>query len=185
MHVIIHTKITKCIRQKIPLYFCGWTIKSHSPGYEIGRINRMWLFFSFWRMRLSGWVTKVLIYIALHRWSNHPFNSMHQKEKDRSKNLLCKRALRSTRLQSVQPCIPISSGLSRFWLKIPNPDATSVGIAKSRFWSPESYLRQINKETKYLTWIWGKVKVWTKKIANKNHYQAFLAVLHLCKVFCA
>ena len=27
-------------------------------------------FFSFWRMRLSGWVTKVLIYIALHRWSN-------------------------------------------------------------------------------------------------------------------
>ena len=27
--------------------------------------------FSFWRMRLSGWVTKlVLIYIALHRWPN-------------------------------------------------------------------------------------------------------------------
>ena len=30
----------------------------------------LWRFFSFWRMRLSGWVTKVLIYIALHRWSN-------------------------------------------------------------------------------------------------------------------
>ena len=29
-----------------------------------------WRFFSFWRMRLSSWVTKVLIYIALHRWSN-------------------------------------------------------------------------------------------------------------------
>ena len=27
-------------------------------------------FFSFWRMRLSGWVTKLLIYIALHKWSN-------------------------------------------------------------------------------------------------------------------
>ena len=36
----IHTKVTKCIREKIPLYFCGWTIKSHSPGYEIGPINR-------------------------------------------------------------------------------------------------------------------------------------------------
>ena len=39
---------------------------------------------------------------------------------------------------------------------------------KSRFWIPESYFRQINKETKYLTWIWVKVKVWTKKTANKN-----------------
>ena len=66
------------------------------------------------------------------------------------------------------PTIPISSGLSRFCLKIPNPDATSVGIGKSRFWIPESYFRQINKETKYLTWIWVKVKVWTKKTANKN-----------------
>ena len=67
------------------------------------------------------------------------------------------------------PTIPVSSGLSRFCLKIPNPDAiTSVGIEKSRFWSPESYFRQINKETKYLTWIWGKVNVWTKKTANKN-----------------
>ena len=47
------------------------------------------------------------------------------------------------------PTIPISSGLSRFWI-------------------PESYFRQINKETKYLTWIWVKVKVWTKKTANKN-----------------
>ena len=47
-------------------------------------------------------------------------------------------------------------------------DATSVGIGKSRFWIPESYFRQINKETKYLTWIWVKVKVWTKKTANKN-----------------
>ena len=55
-----------------------------------------------------------------------------------------------------------------FCLKIPNPDATSVGIAKSKFWIPESYFRQINKETKYLTWIWVKIKVWTKKTANKN-----------------
>ena len=62
----------------------------------------------------------------------------------------------------------INITLSRFCLKIPNPDATSVGIAKSRFWSQGSYFRQINKETKYLTWIWGKVKVWTKKTANKN-----------------
>ena len=66
------------------------------------------------------------------------------------------------------PNIPISSGLSRFCLKIPNPDATSVGIGKSRFLIPESYFRQINKETKYLTWICVKVKVWTKKTANKN-----------------
>ena len=36
----IYTKVTKCIREKIPLYFCGWTIKSHSSGYEIGPINR-------------------------------------------------------------------------------------------------------------------------------------------------
>ena len=62
------------------------------------------------------------------------------------------------------PTIPISPGLSRFCLKIPtDPDATSVGIEKSRFWIPETYFRQINKETKYLTWIWLKVKVWTKK----------------------
>ena len=36
----VHTKVTKCIREKIPLYCCGWSIKSHSPGYEIGPINR-------------------------------------------------------------------------------------------------------------------------------------------------
>ena len=66
------------------------------------------------------------------------------------------------------PTIPISSGLSRFCLKIPNPDASSVGIGKSRFWIPERYFRQINKEMKYLTWIWVKVKVWTKKTENKN-----------------
>ena len=34
----IHAKVTKCIREKISLYFYGWTIKSHSPGYEIGRL---------------------------------------------------------------------------------------------------------------------------------------------------
>ena len=34
------TKVTKCIRQKMTLYFRMWTIKSHSPGYEIGPINR-------------------------------------------------------------------------------------------------------------------------------------------------
>ena len=34
--------------------------------------------------------------------------------------------------------------------------------------NPRSYFRQINKETKYLTWIWVKVKVWTKNSANKN-----------------
>ena len=62
----------------------------------------------------------------------------------------------------------LSNHPSWFCLKIPNPDATSVGIGKSQFWSPESYFRQINKETKYLTCIWGKVKVWTKKTANKN-----------------
>ena len=36
----IHTKVTKCIRQKMTMYFRGLTIKSHSPGYEIGPINR-------------------------------------------------------------------------------------------------------------------------------------------------
>ena len=36
----IRTKVTKCIREKMTLYFRGWTIKSHSPGYEIGLINR-------------------------------------------------------------------------------------------------------------------------------------------------
>ena len=36
----VRTKVTKCIREKMTLYFCRWTIKSHSPGYEIGPINR-------------------------------------------------------------------------------------------------------------------------------------------------
>ena len=35
----IHTKVTKCIREKMMMYFRGLTIKSHSPGYEIGPIN--------------------------------------------------------------------------------------------------------------------------------------------------
>ena len=35
----VHTKVTKCIREKMTLYFRGWTITSHSPGYEIGPIN--------------------------------------------------------------------------------------------------------------------------------------------------
>ena len=42
--------------------------------------------------------------IALHRWSNtllsQPFNRMHQKEKDRIKNRLCKRAFRMTCMNS-------------------------------------------------------------------------------------
>ena len=41
---------------------------------------------------------KVLINIALHRWSNtfvsNPFNRMHQKEEDRNKNRLCQRDLK-------------------------------------------------------------------------------------------
>ena len=36
----IRTTVTKCIREKMTLYFRGWTIKSHSLGYEIGPINR-------------------------------------------------------------------------------------------------------------------------------------------------
>ena len=36
----IRTTVTKCIREKMTLYFRGWTIKSHSSGYEIGPINR-------------------------------------------------------------------------------------------------------------------------------------------------
>ena len=28
------------IREEMTMYFCGLTIKSHSPGYEIGPINR-------------------------------------------------------------------------------------------------------------------------------------------------
>ena len=33
-------------------------------------LRNIQVFFSFWRMRLSGWVANVLIYTALHRWSN-------------------------------------------------------------------------------------------------------------------
>ena len=36
----IRTKVTKCICEKMTLHFRGLTIKSHSPGYEIGPINR-------------------------------------------------------------------------------------------------------------------------------------------------
>ena len=36
----IYTKVTKCIREKMTMCFREWTIKSHSPGYEIGPINR-------------------------------------------------------------------------------------------------------------------------------------------------
>ena len=36
----IRTKVTKCNHEKMTLYFRGWSIKSHSPGYEIGLINR-------------------------------------------------------------------------------------------------------------------------------------------------
>ena len=36
----IRKKVTKCIPEQMTLCFCGWTIKSHSPGYEIGQINR-------------------------------------------------------------------------------------------------------------------------------------------------
>ena len=36
----IRTKVTKCIREKMTMYFRGLTIKSHSSGYEIGSINR-------------------------------------------------------------------------------------------------------------------------------------------------
>ena len=34
----IRTKVTKCIREKTTMYFHVWTIKSHSPEYEIGPI---------------------------------------------------------------------------------------------------------------------------------------------------
>ena len=34
------TKVTKCTRENMTLHFRGWTIKSHSPEYEIGPINR-------------------------------------------------------------------------------------------------------------------------------------------------
>ena len=36
----IRTKVTKCIREKMTMFFRGLTIKSHSSGYEIGPINR-------------------------------------------------------------------------------------------------------------------------------------------------
>ena len=36
----IRTKVTKCIREKMTMYFRGLTIKSHSSGYEIVPINR-------------------------------------------------------------------------------------------------------------------------------------------------
>ena len=52
-------------------------------------------------------------------------------------------------------------------LKIP-----TVGIAKSRFWRPESYFLQMNKETKHLTWIWVKVKVWTKITEKRNPFRS-------------
>ena len=32
------TKVTKCIRQKMTLYFHVWTIKSHSPGMKSARL---------------------------------------------------------------------------------------------------------------------------------------------------
>ena len=111
-------------------------------------------------------------------WSGKVFNLINRKVA-RDKKTEWKSAFRSHliiirkksgNIKSTAECptIPISSGLSRFCLKIPNPKVTSVGIGKSRFWCPESYFRQINKETKYLTWIWDKVKVWTKKNKNKN-----------------
>ena len=34
------TKVTRCIRDKMTMCFREWTIKSHSPEYEIGPINR-------------------------------------------------------------------------------------------------------------------------------------------------
>ena len=36
----IRTKVTKCIPAKMTPALWGWIIKSHSPGYEIGPINR-------------------------------------------------------------------------------------------------------------------------------------------------
>ena len=36
----IRTKVTKCSREKMTMYFRGLTIKSHSSGHEIGPINR-------------------------------------------------------------------------------------------------------------------------------------------------
>ena len=39
----IRTKVTKCSREEMTLYFHGWTIKSHSPGYEIS--NSFWVYF--------------------------------------------------------------------------------------------------------------------------------------------
>ena len=36
----IRTKVTKCIREKMTMYFRGLTFKSHSSGYEIGPIDR-------------------------------------------------------------------------------------------------------------------------------------------------
>ena len=35
----IRTKVTKCIREHMTMYFRGLTIKSHSSGYEIGPTN--------------------------------------------------------------------------------------------------------------------------------------------------
>ena len=37
---MLYMWITKCIREKMPLYFRGWTIKSYSSVYEIDPINR-------------------------------------------------------------------------------------------------------------------------------------------------
>ena len=36
----IRTKVIKCIREKMTMYFRRLAIKSHSSGYEIGPINR-------------------------------------------------------------------------------------------------------------------------------------------------
>ena len=57
-------EVTKCICEKMTLYFRGWTIKSHSPGYEIDPINRG-------RFRILVHV----IYVRsnkMHLWENDP-----------------------------------------------------------------------------------------------------------------
>ena len=80
----IRTKVTKCIPEKMSLHtFVGESLNHIHQDTKSARLIAVcersfkarlhgrffWRFFSFWRMRLSGWVTKVLIYIdVFHKW---------------------------------------------------------------------------------------------------------------------
>ena len=40
---MLYTKVTKCIREKMTLYFRRWTIKSHSPRYKKVGVLPIWI----------------------------------------------------------------------------------------------------------------------------------------------